>query len=371
MSAIVAARRRRAAPRARLEQLGRTSEAGLIAIIVLISLVAALSMPDFRTGENISETLNNAATVIIVAIGEALVLMTRQIDLSVGATLGLAAFGTGAAVGHVALVGPFGALLAAIGQLSALGPAGVVLVALLIGALMGLGNALLVDFVRMPAIIATLATLSIYSGLQVAISGGNQIYASQLPRWLAQLYVTSFLGVQSFIWIAALCVVVFSLIMRMTRWGQDLYAMGSNPEAARTIAIPIRRRTYEAFIVCGALAGLGGLLYAAQYGNVDATAGGAGFNLTVIAAAVVGGVSLFGGSGTPIGAALGALLLGEIGDVLQLLKISIFAQQTLQGVAIVGAVVIYALLTRRLQRPASRAQYIEAAPVANPEGPPA
>lgn len=363
MSAVAVRKRRRASPLAGLEKLARTREAGLVAIIVLITLGAAISLPAFRTGENIAETLNNAATVIVVAIGEALVLMTRQIDLSVGATLGLAAFGTGAAVGHVALSGPFGALIAAIGQLSGLGPVGVILVALLIGALLGLGNALLVDFVRMPAIIATLATLSIYSGLQVAISGGNQVYASQLPTWLAQLYVTSFLGVQSFIWIAAICVVVFSLVMRLTRWGRDLYAMGSNPEAARTIAIPIRRRTYEAFIVCGALAGLGGLLYAAQYGNVDATAG-AGFNLTVIAAAVVGGVSLFGGSGTPIGAALGAILLGEIVDVLQLLQISIFAQQTLQGVAIVGAVVIYAILTRRLQRPASRAQYIEELPPA-------
>jgi rhamnose transport system permease protein len=367
MSAFVAGTANRAPLGTRLSKLTRTSEAGLLAIVILIGLAATITLPAFRTGENITETLNNAATVIVVAIGEALVLLTRQIDLSVGATLGLAAFGTGAAVGHVGLVGPFGALLGLIGQLSVFGPIGVVLVALLIGALMGLGNALLVDFVRMPAIIATLATLSIYSGLQVSISGGNQIYASQLPHWLAQLYVTSFLGIQSFIWIAAICVLIFSLVMRMTRWGRDLYAMGSNPEAARTIAVPIRRRTYEAFVVCGALAGLGGLLYAAQYGNVDATAG-AGFNLTVIAAAVVGGVSLFGGSGTPLGAALGALLLGEIGDVLQLLKISIFAQQTLQGIAIVGAVVIYALLTRRLQRPASRAQYIEHAPKAGPEG---
>ena len=367
MSGIVSSRGGRVSLGTRFGKLTRSSEAGLLAIIVLISLAAVISLPAFRTGENIGETLNNAATVIVVAICEALVLLTRQIDLSVGAILGLAAFGTGAAVGHVGLDGPFGALLGLIGHLSVFGPVGVILVALLIGALMGLGNALLVDFVRMPAIIATLATLSIYSGLQVSISGGNQIYSSQLPSWLAKLYVTSFLGVQSFIWIAVICVVVFSLIMRMTRWGRDLYAMGSNPEAARTIAIPIRRRTYEAFVVCGALSGLGGLLYAAQYGNVDATAG-VGFNLTVIAAAVVGGVSLFGGSGTPIGAALGAILLGEIGDVLQLLKISIFAQQTLQGVAIVGAVVIYALLTRRLQRPASRAQYIEQAPNPRSEG---
>jgi rhamnose transport system permease protein len=342
-----------------LTTLTSSSESGLIAIILLLTVAAALALPAFRTGDNISETLNNATIVIIVAMGEALVLMTRQIDLSVGTILGVAAFGTGAAVGHVPLSGPFGDLLATIGHLSDLGPVGVILVAVLIGALLGVGNALLVDFVRMPAIIATLATLSIYGGLQVAISGGNQVYASQLPSWLAQLYVTKYLGVQSFIWIAIVAVVVFSFIMRRARWGRDLYAMGSNPEAARIIGIPIRRRTYEAFIVCGALSGLGGLLYSAQYGNVDATAG-VGFNLQVIAAAVVGGVSLFGGSGTPFGAALGALLLGEIVDILELLKVSVFAQQTMQGIAIVGAVVVYALLTRRLQRPALRAEFGEA-----------
>ena len=334
-----------------LGQLVRVREAGLAAIIIVVSVAAAMGLPAFRSGENVTELLGNVATIILLAIGETLVLLTRQIDLSVGAILGLAAFVTGASSSH----------------LNTFGPAGPIVVALLIGAVMGLGNGLLVDLVRMPAIIATLATLSIYSGLQVIVSGGSQVYASQLPSWLAQLYVTSWLGIHSFIWIAAVCVVVFSLILRLTRWGRDLYAMGSNPEAAHYIAIPMRRRTYEAFTVCGALSGLGGLLYAAQYGNVDATAG-AGYNLTVIAAAVAGGVSLFGGSGTPYGAALGAILLGEIDNILQLLKISIFAQQTLQGIAIVGAVVVYAVLTRRLQRPAARAQYIEDAAVAGSDG---
>ena len=121
------------------------------------------------------------------------------------------------------------------------------------------------------------------------------------------------------------------------------------------MAIPTRRRTIEAFVACGALAGFGGLLFTAQYGNVDATAG-AGFELTVIAAAVVGGVSLFGGSGSPLGAALGAVLLLEIENILALLKISIFAQQTLQGIAIICAIAIYAYLTHRLQQPAIRSE---------------
>jgi len=326
-----------------MAQFIRVREVGLIAILVIVSVMAAITLPAFRNGVNVRELLNNAAVVAVVAIGESLVLMSRQIDLSVGAILGLAAFITGSLISQVNVLGGVGVVLVAI------------LLPLVIGVVLGFVNGLLISFARMPAIIATLATLSIYSGLQVLVSGGSQVYAYQVPAWLNQLYTSTWLGVGSFVWIGAAWVLLFSFIMRMLRWGRDLYAMGSNPEAARYMAIPTRRRTIEAFMVCGALAGFGGLLYISQYGNVDATAG-AGFELTVIAAAVVGGVSLFGGSGSPLGAALGSVLLLEIENVLALLKISIFAQQTLQGVAIILAVALYAVLMRRLQQPASRAR---------------
>jgi len=332
------------------KQLARAREAGLAAIIVLVTIVAAISLPAFRTGVNISEWLNGSAIIVILAIAQTIVLLTRQIDLSVGTILGLSAFVTGMLADRIAF----------------LGPAGVVILAFLLGIVMGLGNGLLITLARMPAIIATLATLSIYGGLQVVVSGGSQVYAYQLPSWLASLYVTSWVGIGTFVWFALISMVAFAMVLRITRWGRDLYAMGSNPQAASYMGIPTQRRTVEAFIVCGALSGFAGLLYAAQYGNVDATAG-AGFELTAIAAAVVGGVSLFGGSGTPVGATLGSLLLLEIENILAVLKISIFAQQTLQGVAIVAAVAVYALLTRRLQRPAARlgtaAKAEDAAPV--------
>jgi rhamnose transport system permease protein len=205
----------------------------------------------------------------------------------------------------------------------------------------------------MPAIIATLATLSIYGGLQVIVTHGSQLYASQVPVWLAGLRSDSWLGIGPFIWIAVICLIVTSFLMRMTSFGRDIYALGSNPEAALYLGIRTQLRNFEAFAFCGALAGLGGLLYTSQYGNVDATAG-SGFELTVIAAAVIGGVSLFGGSGTPLSGVLGALLLTEIENVLALMRISIFAQQTLQGSAIVVAVAVYAVVSRRLRRPVRR-----------------
>jgi len=314
------------------------NEAALLGLVLLGGVLAAIALPGFGTAGNLNSILNNSAAIAVVAVGEAFVIISRQIDLSVGAIVGVSAYIIGLVVGHIS--GPAGPLVG-------------VLLALAVGAVAGLGNAVLVERFRMPAIIATLATLSIYGGILFLISNGSQIYLSQLPRWLAGLYGSAWAGIGAFIWIAVICLIAGALLMRMTRFGRDLYAMGSNPEAARYLGIRSGVRTYEAFAACGAAAGLGGFLYVGQYGNIDATAG-SGMELTVIAAAVIGGVSLFGGSGTPFGAVLGAVLLTELENILALLKISIFAQQTLQGAAIVLAVAVYAVVSRRLHRPAPR-----------------
>ena len=323
----------------RLRALLRHNETGLLGILVLITVIAAVTVPSFSGSGNPTEILDNASLVVIVAVGEYLVIVTRQIDLSTAATLGLSAYLIGELVGglHVGVLGPIVGIVASLG----------------LGAVLGLFNGLLVERIKMPAIIATLATLSIYSGLQVVATHGSQLYADQLPGWLANIVSESWIGLSPLVWAAVAVTVLVTLVGRRTSWGRDLYAMGSNPEAARYLGIRTSRRTYQVFAACGALAGFAGLLYAGQYGNVDATAGN-GFELTAIAAAVIGGVSLFGGSGTALGAALGALLLTEIENILALLKISIFAQQTLQGAAIVVAVAGYALISRRLDRPIRR-----------------
>lgn len=323
--------------RSRLQSLAHQNETSLAGILILVSLVAALAIPAFRSSGNPTEILDNSSIIIILGVGEALVIIARQIDLSVSATLGLSAYLIGSLVGHIGFAGPL---------------VGVAL-SLALGAALGLFNGLLIERIKMPAIIATLATLSVYGGLQVIVTHGSQLYQSQLPNWLGNIISTSWLGLSPIVWIAFAVTIIMSLLVRVTRWGRDIYAMGSNPEAAAYLGIRAGRRTYEVFALCGALAGLAGLLYAGQYGNVDATAG-SGLELTAIAAAVIGGVSLFGGSGSPLGAALGAIVLMEIENILALLKISIFAQQTLQGAAIVIAVAVYSLLSRRLSRPVRR-----------------
>jgi rhamnose transport system permease protein len=324
----------------------KRSETALIGLLVTITLIAAATLSDFRTYTNINNLVNTTALIAIVAIGEAVVILARQIDLSVGAILGICAYLVGEWSGHFS---------------GALGPIMGVLMALGLGAAFGIGNALLVDALKMPAIIATLATLSIYTGLQIIANNGSQLYLTQVPAWLAGLRGATWLGVGTFIWIAAICLVVVSFLLRKTRFGRDTYALGSNPDAAVYLGVRVRLRTYQLFALCGALAGLGGMLYTSQYGNVDATAG-SGMNLTVIAAAVVGGVSLFGGSGSALSAVLGALLLGEIQNILELTRISIFAEETLQGAAIVIAVAVYAVLSRRLRRPVAREGTMSADP---------
>lgn len=314
-----------------LQSLLRTPDFALLALILAITVLATGTLPGFRTSANAYELLNGSVVIVVLALAETVVLVTRQIDLSVGAILGLTAYIVGSALGHLG----GGALNPVLGFV----------LSMALGAGLGLLNGLLVERFRMPAILATLATLSIYSGLLVIVTGGSQLYAYQLPAWLAKLYVQQWGPVPVFTVIAAVATGVLLFVMRRTRWGRDLYAIGSNPDAASAAGLPVRRRTYETFAVCGALAGLAGLLYVGQYGNVDASAG-SGLELTAIAAAVIGGVSLFGGLGTPIGAALGTVLLFELEALLALERVSIFAQQTLQGVAIVVAVAVYAYIRR-------------------------
>jgi rhamnose transport system permease protein len=330
-------------PRTALKQFfGRSvfkrSDTALLALVVIITLIATATLGDFRTLSNINNLLNTTALIAIVAIGEAVVILARQIDLSVGAILGICAYVVGELSGHFS---------------GALGPIMGVIMALGFGALFGLGNAFLVSILKMPAIIATLATLSIYTGFQIILNNGSQLYLTQVPLWLAGLRGNAWFGIGTFIWIAAFCLVAVTFLLRRTRFGRDVYALGSNPDAAAYLGVRVRQRIFQIFALCGALAGLGGMLYTSQFGNVDATAG-SGMNLTVIAAAVVGGVSLFGGSGTASNAVLGAFLLGEIQNILELTRISIFAEQTLQGASIVIAVAIYAVVSRRLRRPVRR-----------------
>jgi rhamnose transport system permease protein len=232
-------------------------------------------------------------------------------------------------------------------------------IAIAVGLGCGLVNGLLVTAGRVPAIIATLGTLYVFRGLVHQVSGGSQVLAFELPNSFKTFALREVLGVPALAVIAIVVAVLGAIVLRWTHWGRDFYAIGSNPDAARLSGIPVGRRVLLAFAISGALAGLGGFMFAARFANVSA-ASGSGFEFDVISAVVIGGVNVFGGVGTVLGAVLGGLFIGVIENGFTLLRINEFWKTAFQGFAIVAAVTVDALVTQRLQEALRRRRRREA-----------
>ncbi|HYO38371.1 MAG TPA: ABC transporter permease [Nocardioidaceae bacterium] len=304
----------------------RARELGIVLALLALVAYTAASNSRFLSGQSIRDILLGTAIVAVMAVGQAVVVITRNIDLSVGSVLGLSAF----TVATVASENPGLPVVA----LLALG--------LVVGAVCGVVNGVLVRFGQVPALVVTLGTLYIFRGITYLWAGGQQINADELPPHFLQFANRGVLGVPWLVLIALVMIVGGSVVMRSYRVGRELYAMGSSPQAAELAGIKVTRNMVGAFVACGALAGLAGVLFAARFGTVDAAAG-TGYELNIVAAVVVGGVAVFGGSGTVWGAGLGALLLTVIGSSLSVLEINQFWQQ-----AIVGSLILLAIGADRL-----------------------
>jgi rhamnose transport system permease protein len=322
-----------------LDLVGRVREVGIALALGLLVLVVAVQEPRFVRPGNIEEILLSVSILSIVAVGQTLVVLTRNIDLSVGSIVGVSAFVCADTMrGSPDLPIPL-----------------ILILGVLIGAGLGVVNGLLVTVGRVPAIVVTLGTLYIFRGVDFVIAEGDQVNAADVPDGFLDLATARVLGIPSLILFAIVIVGVASYGLRRWRSGRELYAIGSNPDAARLVGVPSGRLVFGAFVICGALAGLAGVLWAARFGTVDARAG-SGLELAVVAAVVVGGVNIFGGSGTAYGAALGAILLGTIENALSILKLNPFWLQAIQGAVIIAAVTVDALITRRLQRALRKAR---------------
>jgi rhamnose transport system permease protein len=314
-------------------RVGQVRELGLVVVLLLIFVGVGIPEPRFVDFNNLQAILFSVSIIAIVAVGETLVVITRNVDLSVSAIIGLVAFVSG--------------------DLFQQHPGISVALVMVIGCAIGLGlgllNGLLASYGGVPAIVVTLGTLYIYRGADYAIAGGKQINAYQVPESFLSLATDTVLGIPLLIMIAAVIALVFALFLRYSRTGRQLYAIGSNPEAARLAGIHRNRLVLLAFTISGLLSGLGGILWAAYFATVDANAA-TGLELLVIASVVVGGVNIFGGSGTILGAMLGAILLATIQDALNILNISQFWLQAFYGAAILVAVMLDTLILRQLQR---------------------
>lgn len=308
-------------------------ELGVLLAVVLLITATWLNNPGFLSTQGVRDLFLGATVLSVLAVGQALVLITKNVDLSVGSVMGLSAFATGT------LFVTFPALPV---------PA-VLLAGVALGALCGLANGALVTFAQVPALVVTLGTLYAYRGLGHWWADGGQVNAHDMPSAFLGLGRISVLGVPLPAAVAIVVVLGVGFYLSRYRSGRELYAIGSNAEAARLSGIPVGRRVLAAFVANGALAGLAGVLFAARYGTVDSTVG-SGMELQVVAAAVVGGVAIAGGVGTVYGAALGAVLLTTITAALPLWQINQFWHQAVVGALILAAIGLDRLLALRSAR---------------------
>ena len=314
-----------------LVAVARQRELSLVGIMVVLGGLVTLTAPQFLTGSNLSQVAVLAAVIAVAAIGEALVVITRNVDLSVEATIGLVAY-----------------CVASLLERHALDTTGAIVFGLGLGLVLGMINGVVVTVFRVPAIVATLGTLSVFRGIDYLVAGSHQVPLAGLPDGFTDAARDSVFGIPIFVLIAVVIVVIGSAVLRWTRFGRQLYAVGSNPEAAAILGIPSRLVVFTAFSLCGLLAGVAGILYVMEFGTINGTSA-TGLVLAVVAAVVVGGVNIFGGSGTLAGAALGALFLGFIANALILVGLSQFWLQAIYGLVILLAVSADAIILRRLR----------------------
>ncbi len=315
------------------ETLSRFREVGILIFLAAMVVVATAVEPRFLAPANWENILLDISLLAIVACGETMVIISKNIDISVGSSLGLCAM----VVGLLFKFYPSFPILLGL------------LVGILLGMLLGAVNGGLVTAFKVPPLITTLATLSVYRGLTFLFSGGRQVDPNDIPPALISWAQTSPIRIPWLVIIAFLVAAVVALFLHFTRLGRDIYAVGNNPNAARLRGIEVNRVVFLVFVFAGGLAGLAGVLYASRYGTVNPADAGVGFELTVIAATVIGGTNILGGSGTILGSVLGSLLLGVLGNALAVTGVSGFYQKFAQGFVILLAVIVDAIIHNQLQ----------------------
>jgi rhamnose transport system permease protein len=312
-----------ASPRRLVDFVLRARTFGIIAVLALVVLITSIIEPRFIGASNIRFILSNTTLYALVAIGETLVVLTRNVDLSVGSVVGLSAY---VSANQFQSHHDFPIV-------------GVFLIGLGVGLACGVVTGAITAIGRVPSLVVTLAMLYIIRGVDTIIVGSKQVVANSLPSGFINIFHDTVLGIPDLAWATAIAVAIAAYYLRWYRSGRDLYAIGSDPAAARLAGIPIAKRVFAAFVISGAIAGLGGVVWALQYNTVDVNAG-QGLELQVIAAVVVGGVAIFGGSGSVVGAALGALLLQTISSALNVLGVPSLWTEAIAGFLLIAAITI-------------------------------
>lgn len=327
-----------------------------LALVLLATILFFASQIDnYFSPRMLNRIATSVAVILPIAIGQALVVMTRNIDLSIGSVVGIVAY----------VIGDF------LGTHPDLNPALVMILAMALGAFCGAINGLLVSWGKVPSIIVTLGTLALFRTFLVEYSNARTITTASLPQWLVDLPQQTLFSIgpvefRTIVVMALVAAAVFWVALSRLRVARRLYAVGSNPDAAVMAGINTGRVVFSAFVLSGALAGLAGFIFLAKFGNITVVAG-LGFELKAVAAVVVGGVNIFGGSGSIVGVLLGTVLVDTIDNSLtRWAVVSEFWRDALLGMLIMAAVVADTYMSRSFSRMKSKAA-LEAAKAGQPK----
>lgn len=309
---------------------------GTLVFLVVLVVVFTATTDRFLSLDNGRSILFTAAILMIAATGQSLVVLTGNLDLSVGSIMGVTAYVVYDLAGGTTALQPI-----------------VIPLALLFGAVMGLINGFLVAVLDIPSIVATLGTLSIYRGFVSFYADATEVTSGDLPGYMRNLAMAQWLGLSSYVWIAVGVVVLTGAGLRHLPFGRSIYALGSNADAAAYFGLRSNRIVIGSYVGAGTIAAFAGILLGARVGNINSLVGN-GYELEVLAAVVIGGISIWGGSGSVYGAALGAIALATINNGLVLLRVEEFYRLIIQGAAIVAAVAVDAVVRQRVLQATQR-----------------
>ncbi len=317
----------------KVKKILQNREMNLVMLTVVLLIIVTLRAPSFLAPKNIERIINDTAILIMVASGQLLVILTGGIDLSVGSTIAF----SGMAVSMMNQYNPSIPIFI------------LILSGILIGTLLGAFNGACVAFGKVPPVITTLGTMSIFRGFTFVMSKGQWVTAHEMTEAYMNIPKGRLLLIPNLtVW----AIVVFAIMyyfIRYTRSGREIYAIGGNKTAAHFVGVSEKKVNFMVFTICGALCGLAGVMWTARYAAaVNETA--TGFELQTVAACVLGGVSLAGGAGTLTGVLLGALFLGIINNALPVVNLSPFFQVGIQGFVVLAAITANALMEQRNDR---------------------
>jgi rhamnose transport system permease protein len=322
-------------------------ELGSIIIIIIVYLISAIIKPDIFSAARLPEIIQNVLLwmplIVVVSMGQMMVIISKNIDLSVGSMVGFCGMTVGLFFRDAHIPVWLG-----------------MIIAIAVGICLGAFNGFLISYLNIPAILVTLGTLSVYRGLAYIVGSGKMISGYDLPKELGILAQEGLkLGNLTIPWlvlIAVVVVIIFFFVMKYTRFGREIYALGSNYQASFLRGINVKKITFLVFVITGACSGMAAVMYAARYGYVNPSNTGFGFEFVVISATIIGGTSINGGSGTVLGVFLGSLLLGSINTMLATIGVAGTFQQATYGLIIIIALLIDTLFKRGQSGSISRSQ---------------